>query len=189
MADNVVKATMILAMEAVLSDTDEYRLRQVCRWFSETYHTPLAVVETELPIEYVLQHYYETHYAELNHISRREVARKLIETDEERRARLEREEKDRRRGLSLGKELAEKGLDALFAKAKIAHLAPRPDVKAISDDQTKKILKDAPAKLQDFKPIQKEIKEADLPKASAKKDIEIEFGTLFDDDVDFFSKK
>ena len=41
----------------------EYQLRRVFRAYSEKFHTPLHVVE-ELPIEYVLLHYFEALYEE-----------------------------------------------------------------------------------------------------------------------------
>lgn len=191
MKNDLIKSTMILAMQAVMEDTDEYRLRDICRWYSETKNTALWVVEYELPIEHVLQHYYEEHYSKMNHISRRDAARLLIETDEEKQARLEKAKKDKARGLQLGQELAEKGLDSLFKKFKIK--GPRPESAPTADiaQATKDMLQGAENLkdvIQDLKPATRYLREAALPDSKpTEPDLEITFGPLAaDDDFDLF---
>jgi hypothetical protein len=55
------------AMQAVLKDSPELRLREIQRWYSRTYHTPLHVVMAgqEVPLEDVLQAFYEDKYGEM----------------------------------------------------------------------------------------------------------------------------
>jgi len=65
------EAIRIIALQNVLSrrkkkaiDTD-FQLREVFRWYSTTFHTPLHVVET-LPLDDIFTHYWEAHYLELD---------------------------------------------------------------------------------------------------------------------------
>lgn len=55
-----------LALREVVSErpTPEYQLRHIQRWYSKQFHTPLHMVE-ELPLDDVLQHYYEAWYETL----------------------------------------------------------------------------------------------------------------------------
>lgn len=61
-----LEAVKILALRAVLKPTSDptYRIRQIFRWFSKTFHTPLAEVEA-MPLEDVLQHYFESDYEQM----------------------------------------------------------------------------------------------------------------------------
>ena len=63
------------------------------RWFSRTYHTPLTEVE-KLPIEYLLQHYYENYYTELEPEDLDKERTLLIETKAEKTERLRKEAED-----------------------------------------------------------------------------------------------
>jgi primosomal protein N' len=84
-----LQALKILALRAVLdpkSDPD-YSLRHVFRWFSKTFHTPLAQVE-EMPLEDILRHYYEDDYEEKTSDEKSMMLleveiKKMAETDEE----------------------------------------------------------------------------------------------------------
>ncbi len=66
MAIDLYKAERILAMREVLrhhdgNPSEEFWLREVFRWYSETFSTPLHLVET-LPVQDVVRHYYESTY-------------------------------------------------------------------------------------------------------------------------------
>lgn len=86
----------------------EYELRAIYRWYSRTFHTPLHQV-AELPLDEVLQNYYEARFEELEAIEPDEkdpdqrsfLVRerdKLAENDEERAERLRAEAEDEELG-------------------------------------------------------------------------------------------
>lgn len=47
------------AVEAILTNSNEYHYRKICRWFSKEYSTPLMEVY-KMPWDFVLQNYYES---------------------------------------------------------------------------------------------------------------------------------
>ena len=61
---NWLRDLRLLAMHAVVKESGDYNLRYIFRWYSRTFHTPLHVVEN-LPIDDILQHYYEVEYENL----------------------------------------------------------------------------------------------------------------------------
>lgn len=62
---NIYDAIRAIALrDVVKQDDSEYAIRKVLRWYSKTFHTPLHLAE-ELPIEYVLQAYWEENYENL----------------------------------------------------------------------------------------------------------------------------
>lgn len=174
----LIQAVQILAMEAVLSDTDEYRMRDICRWYSGEFSTPLHVVE-DLPFEYVLQHYYEAVYAKMQAHYRTEAAR-LLSEDAAAKRRREAEEKKR---------LA--GSERLRERLKAAQA-----IKAQQQEVIKKGLQDAPQKLADLEkqfrsiplPKSRQLKQTgfDSKKPASKPDIEITFADKLDEDWDLF---
>jgi len=82
-----------LAMQSVLKEDLDYLLRDIFRWYSKEFVTPLHVVET-LPLEDVLRHYYEVKYAELSEHERLEEIDRLLLTEEALRIRKEQEDAD-----------------------------------------------------------------------------------------------
>lgn len=48
-----------IALASVLEPDVNFHYRSICRWYSEHFHTPLHIVEKDLPIQYVVAHYYE----------------------------------------------------------------------------------------------------------------------------------
>jgi hypothetical protein len=54
----------IIALANVDSPDSRAEYRRICRWYSTKFYTPLHVVEEDLPIQYVLTHYYETVFSE-----------------------------------------------------------------------------------------------------------------------------
>jgi hypothetical protein len=74
-------------MLAVLNPDRQAWLRHVCRQYSVTFHTPLHVV-SELPVEQVLQAWFEHIFDEMPEQQRSEYAEVLSESEEEREKRL-----------------------------------------------------------------------------------------------------
>jgi len=62
---DLVEATQAQAALAVESQSNDYLLRRIFRWYSSTFHTPLAEVD-KLPIEYVLQQFFEHSYENMD---------------------------------------------------------------------------------------------------------------------------
>lgn len=63
---NIYEAIRFAALRNVVKEGDlDYAMRKIFRWYSKTFHTPLHVVE-ELPTEYILQHYWESQYEDLD---------------------------------------------------------------------------------------------------------------------------
>lgn len=88
-----LEAVRIKALLAVMEgDSFSYLYRRITRTYAKLFSTPLHEVE-ELPIEYVLEHYFEHVYEELTPAQRKKLAIELTETDAERKARLRREKK------------------------------------------------------------------------------------------------
>jgi hypothetical protein len=66
--------------------SSEYELRKIFRWFSTTFRTPLADVY-DLPLDFVLEHFYETKYEDMDADQRDEERKLLSESEEDRRQR------------------------------------------------------------------------------------------------------
>lgn len=66
MAMDFYKSLRILALAEVVKEEpgSAYSIRQVFRWYSEKFHTPLHLVD-ELPLHDVMQHYFESNYEKL----------------------------------------------------------------------------------------------------------------------------
>jgi hypothetical protein len=74
----VIKALQIIALQAAEDPSDEQFYRRVCRWYSEKYSTSLHVVE-EMDYYYVLQHYFEDNYHQLESSDDKDVRYKYEE--------------------------------------------------------------------------------------------------------------
>jgi hypothetical protein len=77
-------AVRLLALKAVLKPDTEDHLRQIFRWYSKTFSTPLHVVEG-LPLDNILRTYYEDMYGGLEDEQKEELLADLLLTDEERK--------------------------------------------------------------------------------------------------------
>lgn len=100
-----------LAMAAVLERDRDYQLRYIFRWYSKTFSTPLHQVE-ELPLQDVLQAWYETQYDALVADDAREEDLQnemveLTETDEEAAARQMTESREQDEAEQFAKEIEE----------------------------------------------------------------------------------
>lgn len=93
MAKDLLKTIQIKAVQSVVSpDTDSF-LRSVHRWYSESFNTPLHVVY-DLPMDFVLTHYFESTYQALEPDKLKTTLRDLLETPEQRSKRLLEEESE-----------------------------------------------------------------------------------------------
>jgi len=79
---NNLRAIKLLAMAAVVSEGDEYNLRYLQRWYSREFSTPLADV-MDIPVDDLLQAYFEVRYEELAGPDRKQEIEKLLETEKE----------------------------------------------------------------------------------------------------------
>ena len=82
-----IEAIKIRALGDVMEGDFYYHYRRICRWFSSRFHTPLDVVE-KMPVEYVLQHFFEDNYENMTKAARRKEAVQLTETEEEKEKRI-----------------------------------------------------------------------------------------------------
>jgi hypothetical protein len=73
----------LLALKDVLTGTAEYQHRRILRWYSRTFATPLHDVE-QLPLEYVLQHYYESFWEKAEPEELEEARVDALKTPEDR---------------------------------------------------------------------------------------------------------
>jgi hypothetical protein len=80
----------IRALAGVMDPDEEAVLREIHRWYSEKFVTPLDRVP-DLPQEHVLLNWFEVQYAELDEDEQLHLAQYLLETPEERKARSEKE--------------------------------------------------------------------------------------------------
>jgi hypothetical protein len=90
---SIIESIQKTALLAAIEPDGEAVLRNLFRWFSKTFHTPLADVE-EMPIEYILQHYFESQYEELENEDKHNLIIFLLESKEEREARKKRESQE-----------------------------------------------------------------------------------------------
>jgi hypothetical protein len=92
---DLLKAIRITAFRAVQEQDSDYLLRFIFRWYSREFHTELSKVE-EIPLETVLEHFFECRYESMSDEDKETEMAKLIETRADRLARetKEREEKD-----------------------------------------------------------------------------------------------
>lgn len=83
----------VIAFHEVVADTNGARLRQLYRWYSKTFFTPLHEV-ADLPLPFILQAFWEERYSHMDKDELEEERQRLLETDEERLARELKKEAD-----------------------------------------------------------------------------------------------
>lgn len=91
---NYYEAIRINALYEVLKPSTNYYFRRVARWYSKTFHTPLYMTY-KLPIEHILQEFYEERYENMEEEDRNAEVSDLVETDEQKRERLLIEDADK----------------------------------------------------------------------------------------------
>lgn len=79
----LAKALQLIALRDVMQGTIDYHLRYVFRWYSRTFATPLHVV-SGLPLDHVLQHFYECKYEDMDEHEREEERKRLLQSEKER---------------------------------------------------------------------------------------------------------
>lgn len=131
------EAVRVNAMAAARVPDWEASYRFVCRWYSKNYATPLTEV-LELPMPFVLQHFYEEYYRNMDANELREKIRDAIESPEER---LERERREKAADTRI----------AALAKADFARIQERLQKRKAgaktSTEQVKKDFEEAGKKL------------------------------------------
>ena len=83
---DTLDAVRIKAMRASIRPDEDAIIRRISRWYSREFHTPLHTLE-ELPLEFILLHYFEEIYEKLKPEERHDLAIKIIETPEEKEIR------------------------------------------------------------------------------------------------------
>lgn len=127
----------IRALAGVMDPDEEYTLRDIFRWYSREFSTPLHEVEG-LPLESILINWFEVQYAELEPEEQNALALELIESPDERKAREEADKKSEDAFLQKARErnakkssqtLMRKLFEKQLAKAKELELKPKPEEK------------------------------------------------------------
>lgn len=104
---DVPKAIRLVALAAVFGEKDpDYAIRRIMRWYSKTFFTPLHVVE-ELPVEDVLEAYYEVHYEEMSETQREVERKELLMSEAERKAAVRQEDAEAAEAEEYAKAVAE----------------------------------------------------------------------------------
>lgn len=93
----------IIALAGVIDPDDDAILRDIFRWYSQKFHTPLYKVE-ELPLDHVLLHWFECEYQEMEPQDRHNLAIELLETPEEKELRMKSEQEDEEDFIRLAQE-------------------------------------------------------------------------------------
>ena len=81
------------ALHSVLFPDEDYVVRKAIRWYSKTFHTPLAVVE-EMPLGDIFEAFYEEHYEAMAPQDRDAEKEDLLLSDEDRYQKILAEEAD-----------------------------------------------------------------------------------------------
>lgn len=111
--DNI-SALQLVALRDVIKGSGDYNIRYIIRWYSKTFHTPLHVVE-DLPIDDILQAFFEVRYEEMPDEMRHQEIVKLLETEEQKAARRKAEDEADAEGAEFAAQ-AEKQIVAKEAK-------------------------------------------------------------------------
>jgi hypothetical protein len=80
-----------ISLNAIINPDSEANFRKICRSYSKKFHTPLHQV-AQLPLEFILQAFFEDLFDEMDDDELRKQAQLAIETLEERQAREKAEE-------------------------------------------------------------------------------------------------
>lgn len=101
------QSVQLLAIEAIVAPDWEAFYRRVCRWYSQTFSTPLTEVY-DLPTTWVLQNYYEQTWGELEREELLEKLDFLLETPEERLAKAAQAKKSEAQKVAVAEDFAAK---------------------------------------------------------------------------------
>lgn len=133
-------AIRIRALRSVVVPDKDYLIRKILRWYSKTFFTPMKEVEEVLPLDVVLQAYFEERYEAMTPADLDEEKAELLLSPEERQKRIMAEEAEEAELLIMGRLVAaeaaahkkaqtKKGLpQAPGPKPVIASMGELPDV-------------------------------------------------------------
>ena len=79
---NRYRAIQTIALNDIIKGTNSSQIHHIMRWWSREFSTPLHLVE-ELPLDYILQHYYEDCYENMSAEKRERERESLSLTEEE----------------------------------------------------------------------------------------------------------
>lgn len=115
------KSIQTLAFASVYLDDydDDYHYRYIFRQYSEFFSTPLHEVY-DLPLDFVLQNYYEARYEKMSEEDREKLRVLIAETAEKRQARLLKEEADKADADQFAKLIAKEEREAAEQEARKA---------------------------------------------------------------------
>lgn len=130
---NVFQAIRVLSLRHVIKENDlDYTMRRIYRWYSKTFHTPLHVVE-DLPVEFILQNYWEAQYEDMDDQSLDHEVKTLTKTPEETRAEDKAWDEQQAEEVEFAKMA---GTDIGKKDGKIADLKPIPIKGLVPESQT-----------------------------------------------------
>lgn len=128
---HVFEAVRVIALRNVVKENNpDYFMRRVYRWYSKTFHTPLHVVD-ELPPEFILQHYWEEHFEDMEDMQLVNHVKAATKTEAEKK----KEDKDWDAQQAEEVEFAQAIGSSIGKKdAKIKDLKPEPIKPLISEE-------------------------------------------------------
>jgi len=130
-----LESIQIQALLDVMEGDFLYHYRRICRWFSTTFHTPLAEVDS-LPMEYVLQQFFENRFEDMSKAERKKLALQMTENEAEKKKRLAKEKAgtDDAFAKRIAKKARKDEAEAA-AKKKLVDEAARSKVKAMANKE------------------------------------------------------
>jgi uncharacterized protein (UPF0147 family) len=87
---DTLESIRVKALLDVMEGHFEYHFRRICRWYSTTFHTPLAEVDS-LPMDFVLQAFFENRFEDMSKAERKKLALEMTESEAEQKVRLAKE--------------------------------------------------------------------------------------------------
>jgi hypothetical protein len=163
---DVYQAIRIRALRSVLSPDSSYLIRKIIRWYSKTFHMPLAQVE-DIPIEDLLQAYWEERYEGMSEDQLAAEREELLTSPEARYERILAEEAEEAEMFEMGKIVAAE--EAAKKRAQVSKPSDQPLT---------------PLQHQTPQPI-RELPEADLPVTKLPKEMPPGITMTFVDDATF----
>lgn len=103
----LLEAIQVEAAHGVINNTDEYFIRNMCRWYSQTFSTPLHIVYT-LPLIEIALHYFECEFKDMTEQEQQDHIANLLLTQEERKAARNEKEDQRQKEMLQEKKFLEK---------------------------------------------------------------------------------
>jgi hypothetical protein len=122
------KSIKLISLRNILFPTPEYRLRQIFRWYSKTFFTPLHEVP-ELPLEEILVAYFESVFEDMEEEEINKEKSLLLESEEDKYKRLMEEEQEEISIRKFTTEAAKKDLQKQNKKKKDKIIKTEPEVK------------------------------------------------------------